>query len=244
MAKSVNKPAVTVPCQEGLDAIRCSFVTLATPRAFQEGSAPKFEVTLMFDKKNETHLTVLRKLIDDLVACSLEQWPDEATRPRTPIVAKNSGEGPRSPVKDGDVAINDKRIKLCESNPEYAGHYIVKASCVESQRPHVVGPNKEAIDPNLCRSGYWYKVNLNAYAYTGGSGGVTVGLNGVQLIREDETLGGGKPSADSMFGAVAGGDVGAYKGDDPLAATTPGTGAAGDLLGQPAGAAKDTSSII
>jgi hypothetical protein len=167
----------------------------------------------MYAKDNSVHIESLKKLKADLDACLIEQWPDPATRPRIPIVASQPGTGPKSPIKDGDVAVNDKHIPIKETNPEYAGHFIVTASCNENQRPHVVGSNKQTIDPNLCKSGYWYKVNLNAFAYTGGSGGVTVGLNGVQLIREDECLGGGGPSVDECFETVAGTDPVLYTGD-------------------------------
>lgn len=211
--KSVNRPAVTIPSVGGADAVRCGYVTLAKARAYMEGSAPKFGITLMFAKNNPAHLAALSKLKEDLIACVNEQWPDPTSRPRTPIIADQPTLGPKCPIKDADVAINDKHIPIKEANPEYAGHFIITASALESQRPHVVGPNMEAIDPNLCRSGYWYKVNLQAYAYATSGGGVTFGLNGVQLVREDEAFGGGAPPITDMFAACGGADPSLYAGN-------------------------------
>lgn len=221
MGKSINRPAVTVPAVEGQAAVRCSYVTLAKARAFQPGSPPKFSIDMLFDKKNEQHMVMLNALAVALNECLLEQWPDVKTRPLTPIVAKTTAHGPKSPIKDADVAVNEKGHPILEANPEYAGHYIVRASCNEDKPPHIVGGNKQTINPSLCRSGFWYKVNCNAYAYTGGAGGVTIGLNGVQLIKEDEAFGGGQPSADSMFGAVEGANPELYgeAGSTPAAGT-------------------------
>jgi hypothetical protein len=218
--KSVSKPKMTVPVMEGDAAIRCNWVTLAKAKSYQTGSPPKFGITLMYAKNNPVHIKSLKKLKADLDACLIEQWPDPATRSRIPVVANQPGTGPKSPIKDGDVAVNDKHIPIKEANPEYAEHFIVTASCNENQRPQVVGTRLnekgklETVDPNLCRDGYWYKVNLNAYAYSvKQSGGVTVGLNHVQLIREDECLGGEGPAVDECFGAVAGTDPALYTGD-------------------------------
>lgn len=220
MAKA-NRPAITIPTTDGLEGVRCCYVTLANPRAFQPGAKGKYSITMMFDKSNEIEKKALRKLVADLQSVLEEQWKDPATRPRIPIVANTKGSGPKSPVKDGDIAVNDQGVPIKEKNPEYAGHYIVMASCTEDQVPHVVGPRNEQINPSLCRSGWWYKVNCNAYAYKPPNGGgfVTVGLNGVKLVREDEVLGGGRPSADQMFGDV--GDDPSMYADDGGAAADP-----------------------
>ena len=229
--------AHTVPNQDGrtdADAIRCSFVTVVTPRAFQEGAVPKYSVVMMFDKANTTHMAEINRLKKELEACLVGQWPKDTARQGISVVA-NTPVFSKASIKDGDVAINEAGHRLTEENPEYAGHYVVRVS--GRKEPHVVGKNGEAIDPKLCRSGFWYKVNVNAYAYTGGSGGVTVGLNGLQFIREDEVLGGGKPSADSMFGSVeSGGDASQYAPDSTTPAQ-PAGGAADDLLGGPGTAA-------
>jgi hypothetical protein len=98
----------------------------------------------------------------------------------------------------------------------------------------------------MCRSGYWFKVNCNPYAYTGGSGGVTVGLSGVQLIREDDVLGGGAPSADSMFSSVDGGDASAYQSEPEggLGGEAASGQSAGSLLGGDDTPAEGSKSLL
>ena len=57
-------------------------------------------------------------------------------------------------------------------------------------------------------SGCFCNVGVNVFAYdiqTGQGGrtrGVTIGLNGVQKVRDGERIGGGRPSAEDIFGAA------------------------------------------
>lgn len=205
---NARREALTTP------TVRVSYAKLVEPQGYQGSTENrKYSMSLMFDKNNPEHMTALKKLLDDLQACLVEQFPDEATRPRIPLVAKTVADGYISPVRCGDGACNKNRIPIKEGNPEYAGHYIVPCTKREADGPPVVkGPNNQDIPAGSVKSGYWCNVNVNAFAYTGGSGGVSVGLNGVQLIREDETFGVAGPDPNSMFAAV-GPDPSAYGGD-------------------------------
>ena len=113
-----------------------------TPKAFKEGDTPKYGVTLMIDKTNKEQMAFLTLLHQDLVECLNEQWPDELTRPRSPLFG-----GTRSPIKDGDATVNSQGIPLAEKNPEYAGHWIIRVG--NTFKPAVVDRNRmEITDQN------------------------------------------------------------------------------------------------
>jgi len=219
--KSINRDKFTAPQREGDAAVRCVGVCLAEAQAYQGGDNKQFSMVLMFDKKNPLHKAAVLKLKKDLEECLAEKYPDEKTRPRDTIYANKPPLGPKCPIKDGDVACNEKNIPIKEEHPENAGHWIVRVA--NKDRPAVIDASGAAIDPNTCKSGYWYKVSINAYYYPGGSGGVTTGLNGAQLMKEDEVLGGGGggvPAAHTMFDSVGGANPEMYKdgglGNDDL----------------------------
>ena len=226
---NVRRDTIVVPEKDGDAAIRCAYPTLVEAKEYPGSGNPKFDITLMFDKKNPLHMKAINQLLADLEACRTEQWPDVSKRPRTPIVADQPHLGPKCPIKDGDVAINDKGIPISEANPEYIGHYIVKASCRQDSPPRIVDANNVGLLPAKCRAGFWYKIGINAYAYPQGSGGVTVGLNGVQLMREDEILSGAGADTADLFGNVGGDDPSLYS--DGAKAAAPLTSAANPLGG-------------
>lgn len=196
------------------DPVRCSYPQLFTPRAVQAGATPKYGIVLMFDKKNKEQMDCLKLLRDEAQQVLEDKWPDEKKRPRIPVLGHD-----RSPIKDCDKALNNQGVPLVEQNPEYEGHYIIRANT--TQPPLVVDGNKqEVLDPNKIYGGCWVKANINAYAYNQDTNqGVTFGLNGVQFHHDDDSFGGGRPSIDSMFDKVE--DTGADDPDnyaaDPLA---------------------------
>ena len=205
-SNNVSKPARTTP------AVRVSYPTLFNPRAFQAGATPKYGIALMFEKSNKEHMDFLKQLHGDMKAALEEKWPDESKRPRIALMGDT-----RSPIKDGDKTVNNQGIPIAEANPEYEGHWIIRANT--ATRPIVVDRNKaEILDANEIYGGCMCKVNLNVYTYDmSANKGVTVGLNGVQKWADGESFGGGRPSADSMFEAAGGADDAANYGDvDPF----------------------------
>ncbi len=224
---SINRDNITVPrfkdpAGEAISDIRCGYLFLNAP-----DKNGKYRVTCMFDKQNPLHMAVVNQIKSELESLLVEAFPNAATRPANPIVAQQPGQGPGSPIKDGDVAVNSDGHPIKNNNPEYAGHYIVTPSSKDTV--FVLDGNALPLNPQECRSGYWFKVALNTYAYTGNNNGVTVGLNGVQLIRRDEVFGGAVRDVSTLFAPVAAGsqDPAAY------AANAPTPMGAGAVLAQP-----------
>lgn len=192
--------------------IRVSYPCVFQPRAFQAGQTPKYSIALMFDKQNEEHKKVLATLHKQMQEALAEKWPDEKTRPRNPLIGDT-----RSPIKDGDKTLNTSGIPISEANPEYAGHYIVRAS--STRAPRVVDRGLNTImDSNEIYGGCFCNVNINVYTYDKGvNKGVTFGLNGVQKHADGESFAGGNMAAEDMFES-GGADDPANYGDDPFAA--------------------------
>lgn len=202
-SNNVSKPARTSP------PLRCSYPTLFNPKSFQAGQTPKFSITVMIDKTNKEQMDYLKALHKDATDAMAEKWPDPAKRPRINLIGDT-----KSLFKDGDKTVNNNGIPLNETNPEYAGHYLLRAST--ATRPAVVDRNKaEILDANEVYGGCFVKVNLNVYTFdTQANRGVTCGLNGVQKWADGESFGGGRPSLDQMFD---GGGAAAAAGEDPFA---------------------------
>lgn len=84
---------------------------------------------------------------------------------------------------------------------------IMTFSANEDSRPGVVDENvNDIIDQSAIYSGAWFRCQVHAYAYDmKGNKGVTFALDNVQKLRDDETLGNGKPPANKAFAPVGGG---------------------------------------
>ena len=198
--KSASMPARTSP------PVRISYPQVFTPRAFK-GSDPKYSVTLMFDKKNKEHVEFVKMIKADAEKALAEKWPDASTRPRIPVVGET-----RSLIKDGDKTCDTQGIPLKEKNPEYEGHWTMRAA--SANKPVVVDRNRqEIINAGDIYGGCFCQVNVNVYTFNGETNkGVTAGLNGLLKYSDGESFGGGRPSVDDMFGEAPPAD-----GADPFA---------------------------
>ena len=102
------------------------------------------------------------------------------------------------PVKDGDV---DTKLNGDSYPPECKGCWVINAKTSASNRKPLVvnGKNEVVHDPGFLRSGDYGCVQIALYGYTAGSGGVGVGLENIQKVRDGEPLGGGADNPASVF---------------------------------------------
>ena len=210
-SKNVSKPARTTP------PVRVSYPQVFTARAVQAGQDPKYGVVMMFDKSDQEHKDFIKALHADMTAARNEHWSDPAKCPRTELVGATD-----SPIKDGDKTVNRQGIPLKETNEEYAGHWILRAST--KAKPVVVDRNMaEILDSNEVYGGCFCKVNINAYTYdVNANKGVTVGLNGIQKWADGDSFGGGRPPVSDMFESAGADDPANYaSGDDPFDGAAP-----------------------
>ena len=204
--KSVNRPGRTSP------PLRCQFANQVWEAKSAGGGKPKFGITVLLKKDDKDAMAYLKLLHKDLNECLAEGFPNEATRPRTPLVGDNN-----SPIKDGDKATTRQGIPLKEKYPELVGHYFIRAYSNEF-RPPVDRAVQEILNKADLYSGCIVKVNLNAYSFHGDENqGVTLGFNGIQKWADGERLGGGAPAASEMFEAAGADDPENYDTSDPFA---------------------------
>ena len=193
-----------------LREVRVMFTkNLFVPKGFM-GGEPKYSVMVVLDKTNQAHMTQLKQLLADAKQVMEKVWPNEASRPRVTLYG-NTWE---NAIKDGDVATNKEKIPYIEKNPELAGHWFIQPK--NKKAPLVLDLGHHPLTETEVYSGCFCNVGVNVFAYDmqtakGGTvRGVTIGLNGVQKVREGDRIGGGSYSADDMFG-----DAQAEGADDP-----------------------------
>jgi hypothetical protein len=83
----------------------------------------------------------------------------------------------------------------------FAGWHFINAS--SGTPPGVCNAAVETVqDPSAVYPGRWAKIAVAAFGYDNKTKGVTLGLNNVQLLRNDEPLA-GKPRPQDVFDVVA-----------------------------------------
>ena len=88
-----------------------------------------------------------------------------------------------------------------EFGPECKGMWVINAS--SGQQPGLVDRRCQTIvDSTQLYSGVWANVDVNFYAYNqNGNRGIACGLNNIQKVRDDESLG-GRSRAQDVFKAL------------------------------------------
>lgn len=194
-----------------INDVRFSYCNLFQPKApFNNPQGePKFSVTVLVPKTN----TAAKAVIDNAIAQAIDagvssKW--NGVRPPQPAICVHDGDGPRP--SDGSAF-----------GEECKGCWVFTAST--KQPPFVVDEYvQNIIDPTKVYSGMWGNVNVTFFAYNNaGKKGIGCGLNGVQKIRDGETLG-GQITAQEAFKAV---------GAPPTAAPAYAPPAVDPITGQP-----------
>lgn len=155
--------------------VRLSYAHLVEPRAYQD-NAPKYSVTLMVPKSDKKTKAALDKAVKTAMQ---EQGWAKAPKGMNPV------------YKDGDKQTEHKfdgGVDL-ETNPEYAGHWIISAS--NRKQVPIFDRSLNMIDPEEAYSGSYANVSLIAFAYdVKGNTGVSFSLRGVQKVGEGDDLSG------------------------------------------------------
>lgn len=150
-----------------------------------KGSKPKFSVTMLFPKDSD--LSPIKEAIKQAKIVAFgpnkDNWPEDL----------------ESPVTDGD------KPKFADK-AGYAGHWAIKASTNEDQRPGVVDANVQPItDPSEFYPGCYARASVYAYVWSfGGKQGISFILDHIQKLRDGKSFG-GKKSADQVFTPVSSG---------------------------------------
>jgi hypothetical protein len=167
---------------------RLSYPHLFEPQAMEGSTKKKFSIVMLFPKDKEMmgqdpatkKPRSIKRAIKNakLQAFGAEEnWPDELV----------------SPIADGD----DPKYK---DKDGYKGHWVIKASSNEDQRPVVVDRKMNAIvDASEIYPGCYARACIFAYVWEfAGKQGVSFILDHVQKLRDGKSFGGKKP-VDQVF---------------------------------------------
>lgn len=181
---------------------RVSYPHVFKPQAPKPGDKLKFSITMLFPKDTEM----------------LGLSPDGKPRSMKRVIknAKLAEFGPeenwpkklRSPVLDGDDA-------EYEGKEGYAGHWVIKATTGEDQRPSVVDKAMTPITtPADFYPGCYARAYVYAYVWTYmNKQGVGFILDHVQKLRDGKSFGGKKP-VEQVFSPLADEEDGDEDGGD------------------------------
>lgn len=162
---------------------RVSYPHVFKPQGMQnkKDSAKKYSITMLFPK--DVDLALLKKAMTN---AKVQKYGDKANWPKNLESPVSDGDNPKNADKEG-----------------YAGHWAIKASSSEDQKPGVVDQNVEPIiDQSAFYPGCYARASLLAYIWDNEFGcGVGFILDHVQKLRDGKSFG-GKPPADQVFTPV------------------------------------------
>ena len=175
-----------------LQNVRLSYPHLFQPRAIQPGDEPKYGAAFLIPKTVQTPQGPQINPVITQIQQAIEAEKANMWGANVPPAAKTT-------LYDGDT------------DPKYAndeasnGHMILNSSANASAQPILVDQNLQAvINPATFYPGCYVNADIGVYAYDKGiSKGIAAGLNGVQFAADGERLD-NRPTAEQMFGAVAG----------------------------------------
>lgn len=168
--------------------VRLAYVNLLKPRANDSGQL-KYGATLLFPKGADMKL-----LQAEAEAAGLAKWGDKYA------AMKKAGKI-RSPFKAQEENVDDDG----ELRKGFdTGDIFISANANEDRKPPIVDANMNPLtDSNEVYSGMWARASIRAFAYeAGGNRGVAFGLQAVQKLWDDESLGGGRIVVENEFEAV------------------------------------------
>lgn len=185
---------------------RLSHPHLFKAQAPNERDAPKFQATMLLEKGTDMMCQTLATPDVPSVKLSLKQLIDNAK-------IKKYGPKDKWPkdlktvVKDGDDP-SVHTTKKGEIKEGYQGHWVIKMTANEDQRPGVVDAQGVPItDASVIYPGCYCKAYIYARVWehkTGGRG-VQIIIDHIQKVKDGKSFGGKKP-VDQVFGPTGTGD--------------------------------------
>ena len=177
-----------------LGPYRCVFPTLGEPKSFAEGDAGKYSIKVLIPKTDKAgYKKALDFITESVNECGEWKAPVKAQVIKTAKDFDN-GLNDNCVLKDGDL-INEQRVNQDKSPVEaYKGHWVISAGRKASfGAPLVVGKDAQQIPAAMIdamiQPGYHVNAQVSAYCYSKPKFGITLQLQAVQLVKEDEVFG-------------------------------------------------------
>jgi hypothetical protein len=191
MAKREITKAERELCRIITPEFRVSYPHLFKAQAPPKSDNLKFSITMLFPKTSDLMGVSPdgkpRGLKTVIKQAKQNKWGDKKFWPANLV----------SCVKDGD----DEEYA---ENEGYKGHWIIKASTGEDQRPSVVDRDMTPIEnPAVVYPGCYARAYISAFAWDGPrDSGVSFSLDHVQKLRDGKSFSGKKP-VEQVFSPVA-----------------------------------------
>lgn len=185
--KTVKKDLTKILTHE----FRVSYPHLFKAQAFGDAE-PKYSVTMLFSKKSD-----MSAITRAITAAKTAKWGAKDKWPKMKYPVYLDGD-------DEDVYLDQKG----DEKKGYKGHWVIKATAREDQRPGLVDENVEDItDQRLFYPGCYARAQVFVQAWDNKFGkGVSFYLDHVQKTRDGESFGGKKP-ADQVFTPINNGGM-------------------------------------
>lgn len=191
-------------CRIITPTFRVSYPHVFKAQAVKQGDKAKFSITMLFPKDKALDGTSpdgkprgLKEVIKNAKLAEFgpkESWPADLESPVT------DGDDPKHAKKEG-----------------YAGHWVIKASTGEDQKPSVVDEDMNPIvDPSDFYPGCYARAYVYAYVWEYmNKQGVGFILDHVQKMKDGKSFGGKKP-VEQVFGPVGTGSSDDDDADDEM----------------------------
>lgn len=179
-----------------IEEVRCNFPNLSTPKGTPDKPDDlKYSITIFLDKKKDKAkhaqlVNFITQQINSVGAWSAAKKKAIANEALTHVNGEMLNKF--AIIKDGDALNNALLEDDKKPKPEQAGKWVVSIrnrrapQVVDAARHDIMGSNIES----AIRSGYWVNVVISAYTWAKpDQNGVTIQLQGVQLLRKDEEFG-------------------------------------------------------
>jgi len=152
---------------------RGSYVTLLKPRAIGDGD-PEYGMTVVLDKDDDDHIKFLSRLKKEMKAAMLDKLGKEIPFEKCK----------HFPISDGDDSEQE----------EFHGKWLIRTK--NKRQPGILvldndGTRRAIEKESEIYSGAWYHASIKPYAWANEFGkGVSISLNGVLKVDDDEQFGG------------------------------------------------------
>lgn len=172
--------------------VRCSYVNVHTPRQINGQGKPKYTMTALIPKTDSQTIADIQSAMNAAVEKGISDpkvWGGVKPAKMTTTLYDGDGVKPESGEPWG---------------PECKGHWVLRMSANEGQRPQVVGLDniKVELDPRDVYSGMYARITVRFYPYKyAGKSGIGCGLGNILKTRDGEPLAGGA-SAESDFAGI------------------------------------------
>ena len=188
--------------------VRLAFEHLFEKWSGENGNTPAFSAVFMIPKNDDG-----KRTMQALLAAQKEAQAEGAkSKWKNDEWLKEHPDELASVLRDGD------KDKMSRKYEEFKGHWFFTARDSRNQPVLVNRAKQEILERSELYSGAFVRARVQAFPYnTAGNAGVSFGLELVQKLRDGESLGGHRPSANTMLGElddVAGDDDSDEQGVD------------------------------